>query len=191
MITFVNSILFKGFSPMKARIKKTKGFEPSIPNCLTLQKIISGGQVGVDIAALKAAKKWELKTGGSMPEGYVTLAGNKPGYSWKYRLNDDCPNYKIRTWKNVEQSDATLRIATNFNSRGEVCTLNAIRHYHKPHLDVFFEPSECYFKPPEEIAVWLVSLGVKVLNVAGNANPELELKVELYITDVLNILKWG
>ena len=176
---------------MKVKTKKVEDFQPTVPNNVRLTKIISGGQIGVDIAALRATKKWGMKTGGSMPEGWITLAGPKPGYSWKYKLDDSCVNYKTRTWKNVAEADGTLRIATDFCSRGEVCTLNAIRNYHKPHLDVFFVPCEEYFKPPEEVAAWIVSENIHTLNVAGNADVELELRVEIYITDVLNILKFG
>jgi hypothetical protein len=172
---------------MRCKIKRVACLEPT-PNDMALWKIISGGQQGVDIAALKAAKKFGLVTGGSMPTGYLTLSGRKPGYGWQYRLRDDCPDYKTRTWKNVASADATLRLATDFGTRGELCTLNAIRHYKKPSLDVYMEVP--WILPPEDVACWILSNGFEVLNVAGNAYKWLELPAEAYLLQVLNVLRW-
>lgn len=38
-------------------------------------KIISGGQTGVDICALRAAKRANIETGGWAPFGYITIKG--------------------------------------------------------------------------------------------------------------------
>jgi hypothetical protein len=175
---------------MKLKTKKVEGLEKPVPKELKLKRVTSGGQIGVDIAALKSAKKFGLKTGGHIPQGFITLDGLKPGYGWQYGLLDDCYNYKERTWKNVHDADATLRIATDFTSRGEVCTLNAIRAYSKIHLDIFWEPSSSLFIDEEETAVWLISNQIQVLNIAGNANKELEERVQTYLTTVFNILRW-
>jgi len=40
---------------------------------MTLLWVISGGQCGVDVAALRAAKSCGLRTGGMMPRGFRTL----------------------------------------------------------------------------------------------------------------------
>jgi hypothetical protein len=182
---------------MRVRVKYVSHVPDPVPNPTTLRKIISGGQIGADIAGLKVAKDFGFKTGGHMPVGHITLVGRKPGYAWLYGLRDDCPDYKTRTWKNVEDADATIRLAVDFNTRGEYCTLNAIRHYHKPSLDVFMEP-EWYAGqgkyenqiPPEEVAYWIVSNGFQTVNIAGNAKEHLEISVYCYLQAVFNILLW-
>lgn len=163
---------------------------------VVINRVISGGQIGIDIAALRAAKSVGIKTGGNIPIGFRTLAGLKPGYAWMYKMVE-CTGigYKQRTWKNVEESDATIRLATNYDTPGEQCTLNAIRHYGRLHLDVCMIPwwegvegRVEYRLSPIEVAYWLVVNNVKTLNVAGNANIELEEPVERYLKMVFNLL---
>ncbi len=164
------------------RVAKSK----IVINDVILRKIISGAQQGVDIAALKAAKTMSLKTGGYMPKGFVTLGGNKPGYSFIYGCKDCCYNYKDRTWKNVASADATIRLATDFASKGEVCTLNAIRHYQKPSLDLYLESD--WLLSENEVAYWIVSGEYRTLNIAGNADVELEERVEKFLINVFKII---
>jgi hypothetical protein len=49
-----------------------------------LEKVISGAQVGSDISGLRAAKTLGIPTGGTMPYGYRTKAGNRPEYALEY-----------------------------------------------------------------------------------------------------------
>lgn len=51
---------------------------------MTLRRVISGGQCGVDVAALRAAKRAGLQTGGTMPRGWRTLDGPRPEYAAEY-----------------------------------------------------------------------------------------------------------
>ena len=180
---------------MRVPVKYVDSVAP-IPRKLYLRKVISGGQIGVDIAAIKAAKHHGIKTGGHMPKGFQTLEGPRPGYSWMFGMRDDCPDYKTRTWANVEYADATLRIAKDFGTRGEQCTLNAIHHFHKPNLDVYFEghwrsgDDIQYMLTPYDVAEWIVCNNIRILNVAGNANLSLGVSVYHYLVQVFNILLW-
>lgn len=129
-------------------------------------KIISGGQTGVDIAALEVAKEYGIETGGWMPPGWITQIGAKPQYESLYGLKEHPQDgYKPRTWQNVFDSDATIRLAFNFKSPGEICTLNAIKKYNKPYYDIdMANPVE-----PNLVLQFLLTNKVSILNVAGNS----------------------
>ena len=68
-----------------------------------IQKIISGGQTGVDRAALDAAIKLTIPHGGWIPQGRLTENGPLPlEYQLKETRN---PSYADRTEKNVQDAD--------------------------------------------------------------------------------------
>ena len=133
-----------------------------------LEKIVSGGQTGADEAGLFVANKFGIVTGGWMPKGFKTSAGNRPDFVELYNIQEhSSESYKPRTFKNVEIADATVRIAGNFKSAGERCTLNAIHKYQKPYFDVNVEDSLNEWMA-QHFAEWLTKKDIKVLNVAGN-----------------------
>jgi hypothetical protein len=136
-----------------------------------ISKVISGGQNGVDIAGLMAAWATGIETGGNIPWGYKTLDG--PRYDLKL-LNlkqSDSPFYPPRTEQNVLDSDATLRLALDFNSAGEKCTYKYLIRHNKPYYDIRIYPHLGTFDLHETITVkaWLEGLNVKTLNIAGNS----------------------
>jgi hypothetical protein len=97
----------------------------------------SGGQTGVDQAALSSAKDFGIRTGGTMPLGFLTLDGPRPDFGPMYGCTEHKrKDYPPRTYENVRDSHFTLRIAHNFNTAGEKCTLNAINSYKKPYFDI-------------------------------------------------------
>ena len=131
-----------------------------------LRKVISGGQTGADIAGLEVAKKFGLETGGMMPFGFKTNTGCRPKYKLEYGVTiHKSSSYIPRTRANVRDSDGTIRLAFDFDSAGELCTLKAIKVYEKPHIDVNLADP----RPVSEVAAWLEENGIEVLNVAGNA----------------------
>jgi hypothetical protein len=154
-----------------------------------LKRVISGGQVGTDVASLLAAESCGLVTGGMMPKGFRTGIGPMPEYAERFNLLEHLsPNYPPRTFWNVEQADATLRIAVSFNTPGEVCTMKAIKKYNKPHLDIPIvlvrtrvraglpgrpgknEATHLTYKVegvPRNISMWIHKQGFETLNVAG------------------------
>lgn len=148
-------------------------------------KVISGGQVGVDIAALRAAKKVGVETGGWMPYGWETLDGPKPEYEQEYGMKEyKVRGYPERTKQNVISSDGTLRIATNWNSYGELATAKAINLYGKPSYDI---DAAAIFLPLQIFMVmdWIKDNDIQILNVAGNARRSLEKHVEMFIEKLL------
>ncbi|MBM3967559.1 MAG: hypothetical protein FJ308_21260 [Planctomycetes bacterium] len=138
---------------------------------IMLQKVISGGQTGVDIAGVKAARAAGFETGGWMPWGYKTDEGNRPAYRREYNmLCTQDRDYPTRTRLNIRNSCATLLIATNFRSQGTRLTAHIIDELGKPskqvQVDIKHDPSADQI---EEVTKWIRDHDFKVLNVAGNS----------------------
>jgi hypothetical protein len=138
----------------------------------SLTKVISGGQTGVDQAALSAARDADLETGGWAPEGWKTKRGSESVKLREFGLKElKGKGYRGRTWANVDMADATLCIARNFDSPGMKCTQNAIEHFGRPYCHVelrdYWRPRIAY-----EVYCWLRNQQVGVLNVAGNSEPK-------------------
>lgn len=128
-------------------------------------KIISGGQNGVDQAALRAARKVGLDTGGMAPKGWRTLDGSMPGLKEYGMIESASSAYPPRTQANVQCSDATLILAEDRNSPGERLTFRLVYNHHKPYYRVF----DLVNHNPKEVADWILSLDIHTLNVAGNS----------------------
>ncbi len=133
-----------------------------------------GFQNGADIAGAKASKDFGIPTTGWMPKGYKTLDGPKPEYKDLYNAKEHVSDgYKMRTWQNVYDADATIRFANNFKSAGEICTKNAIDYYKKPYFDVKIHDAKVFetdwTDEPHEAAKWILYYNIKILNIAGNA----------------------
>lgn len=101
-----------------------------------LTKIVSGGQTGVDVAALRAARALGIATGGWAPRGWETLDGPAPWLADYGLVEYARPGYAARTEANVRDSDATLRLAVNFLSPGERLTIAMVDRHKKPRADV-------------------------------------------------------
>jgi len=151
-----------------------------------IEKVISGGQIGADIAALRAAKRVGIETGGFMPLNYMTLEGPRPEYADQYGMwYTSQATYPPRTRFNVQNSDGTLRFATNWLSPGERCTFRYISQLDKPFYDV--DPNSITDIESELMGVrsWIVKNDIKVLNVAGNAEKRMEPFVEYFMEKLL------
>ncbi len=97
--------------------------------------------------------------------------------------------YPPRTALNVKESDATLRIATDWESPGEVLTRELCERYGRPLFDVTPGASV-----PTDVVAWLVASGVRVLNVAGNAertSPGIEAFATGFLGEVFGLLATG
>lgn len=130
-------------------------------------KVISGGQCGVDRAGLEAASKHSLQTGGTAPNGWRTWYGPDPELGTKFGLVEHwSPNYQYRTKQNIQDSDGTLILATNFDSAGTALTQNLCRLYGKP---VFLVDLNGDFRSDiDRAATWLKTNAISTLNIAGN-----------------------
>lgn len=158
-----------------------------------LIKVVSGGQSGVDVAALRAAKGSGLETGGWMPAGFETIDGARPGYAAEFGMREmpPAPNasagYRIRTEANVRDSDATYIITNSLDSRGTLATWGAVQRLGRPHR---FTDLACVAAVPgvrEDVvagtAAWIVEGGFGTLNVAGNRHTD-EAAVEAFLRDL-------
>lgn len=126
-----------------------------------IEKIVSGGQTGVDRAALDCAITLAIPHGGWCPAGRRAEDGTIPEH---YRLVEtDAPDYAARTRKNVEDSDATLVLNRNRLEGGTAATLDFARHCNRPAMVVDLDNPPA----PNEIRNWLVTNRIKQCNVAG------------------------
>jgi hypothetical protein len=128
---------------------------------MTVKKIVSGGQTGVDRGALDAAIALGMEHGGWCPQGRLAEDGRIPDC---YRLEEtDSPDYPVRTERNVLDSDATLILYRGQLSGGTLLTVRFAEQHQRPCLSVDLDsPLE-----PAEIRQWIEKHRVKVLNVAG------------------------
>jgi hypothetical protein len=128
---------------------------------LSIERIISGGQTGVDRGALDAAIELGIAHGGWCPRGRLAEDGRIPK---RYKLREiDAFDYRIRTEKNVMDSDATLILYRHNLRGGTAYTRRMALKHDKPFVAVDLASSY-------DVAVlrqWLIDLEVKVLNVAG------------------------
>jgi hypothetical protein len=124
-------------------------------------KIVSGGQTGVDRAALDAAIALGIPHGGWCPKGRLAEDGAIPP---RYRLSEtESPEYAVRTERNVRDSDATLILCLGLPAGGTELTLRLAELWGKPYLVVDLD------RPPdfEAARCWLAETRPAVLNVAG------------------------
>lgn len=129
-----------------------------------LIKVISGGQTGVDRAALDAALACGLPIGGYCPRGRKAEDGRIPD---KYPLTEmPTTDYPARTRKNVEEADATLIFTTAKPSPGTLSTAKICRELDKPMLPLAVDmPLGC--ETIDFIRRWIDIGEFKVMNVAG------------------------
>ena len=128
-------------------------------------KIVSGGQTGVDRAALDAARSLGLSYGGWVPAGRRAEDGVIPaGYDKLVESGSEEP--EVRTRLNVESADATLIIATSEASPGTELTAAWARTIGKPLLRIDLS-STSDSEAAAEIRRWLAAVKPPVLNVAG------------------------
>ncbi len=125
-----------------------------------------------------------------MPQGFRTKEGPHPEYAELYGLIESIKSdYPHRTRLNVQAADCTIRLAENFATPGEVCTLRAIEFFRKPYLDCKIERKDkfaVWSKNPQEVAFWIRQGNFEIINIAGNAIKNLEASIERFLTEVFN-----
>jgi hypothetical protein len=142
-------------------MKRAKRLSAGIAGPTPVRRIVSGGQTGVDRAALDVAIELGLDHGGWCPAGRRAEDGPIDEI---YRLTEtDSPEYAARTERNVLDSDGTLIICPDEPTGGTVLTLRLARRHGKPVLVV----SPTGRGAAEAARKWLSENAVGVLNVAG------------------------
>ncbi len=126
-----------------------------------LDKIISGGQTGVDRAALDVGLALGLAVGGWCPRGRRAEDGRIPD---RYPLTETPErNYQARTRRNIEDTDGTLILNLGALDGGTALTVAHAHQIGKPCLIVALEEGI----EPTAFREWLDENHVAVLNVAG------------------------
>lgn len=136
-----------------------------------IRKIISGGQSGVDQAAIKAALDLGFEIGGWCPPGRVCDSGlispEFPLKETETERSQDAPDVprSLRTERNVRDADATLIIQPSAMEPGpgSKWTIQCATNYRKPFLMVDpYAENALYL-----IEAWLQKNHIQTLNVAG------------------------
>jgi hypothetical protein len=127
-------------------------------------KIISGGQTGVDRAALDFAILYGLEHGGWCPRGRLAEDGVIPTI---YQLREtDSAEYDERTEKNVLDSDATLIVARGRELSGGTAFTSTCAGQHGRPLLVIYEQDGAA-QGAVALSKFLKQNKVRTLNVAG------------------------
>ena len=130
-----------------------------------LKKIISGGQVGADQAALDAAIKYSFSYGGWIQKGRKTEDGILPyEYKLKELKSGAHPNY---TERNVINSDGTLIISHGKLKGGSVLPRKLAKEHNHPcfHINLNETPA---FISASKINSWIIEHKIEILNVVGS-----------------------
>jgi hypothetical protein len=131
-----------------------------------LSRLVSGGQTGVDRAALDAALAVGIPCGGWCPRGRRSESGPIPDL---YPLQETPTSaYPERTERNVRDADGTLVLTRHALKGGTALTVGLARRMGRPLLVVDLEHPVGY----AEIRDWIEREGVGVLNVAGPRESE-------------------
>lgn len=140
-----------------------------------IEKIVSGGQTGVDMAALRAAKDAGILHGGWCPQGRIQENGGKIPIEYKLKpvpgnFKTEKENYDARTKKNIEDSDGTLIIVPCYPlppeiQDGTLLTIAEVERQKKPYLKIDLSKSPSM--NIETILSWIEEKNIKTLNIAG------------------------
>jgi predicted Rossmann-fold nucleotide-binding protein len=128
---------------------------------MKISKLISGGQTGVDRAALDFAIAHQIECGGWCPKGRIAEHGIIP---IKYPLTETSgSDYRERTKLNVNDSNGTLIFINGYIDKGTKLTMDTAADLKKPCF--IFDFSKTTEK--EKLLNWLSENKIKTLNIAG------------------------
>lgn len=153
-----------------------------------IRKIVSGGQTGVDRAALDAAIELNIPHGGWCPKGRLSESGIIPA---KYLLEETATSeYSERTKLNIRDSDGTLVIlpdkATKITN-GAILTINEAAKIKKPHVLVYLSEAV----DVDSIIKWMTANKIKVLNVAGPRESQSPHIYDLSLSFLKKLFTWS
>jgi hypothetical protein len=125
------------------------------------RRIVSGGQTGVDRAALDVARALGIECGGWCPRGRRAEDGPiSPDYPL---VETESPRYEERTERNVLDSDGTLILTRGELAGGTALTRELALRHGRPVLVVDLD----WGASAGPVRAWIGSQGIATLNVAG------------------------
>lgn len=129
-----------------------------------VKMIYSGGQTGVDRAALEMAIELDIPHGGWCPRG--RLAEDGP-IAKKFKLKEtESDRYYVRTERNVKEAEGTLILYRRALSGGTALTRSYAQRHRKPHLCIPLKAVST-LKQIARIRTWLHEHKISILNIAG------------------------
>ena len=132
----------------------------------TIDRVVSGGQTGVDRAALDVALEMGIPCGGWCPRGRRAEDGPIPD---RYPLQETpSAAYPERTAWNVRDSDGTLIITRGRPQGGTALTVSLVRRAGKPVCVVDLERGADL----ASVRTFVAENRIRVLNVAGPRESE-------------------
>ncbi len=145
-------------------------------------KLVSGGQTGVDRAALDVALKLKLPHGGWCPRGRRAEDGEIDA---RYTLEETPSNdYVQRTEWNVRDTDVTLILNEGALLGGTELTVKFAEKHAKPFKIIALDAEASL----DEVRDWLKSHPVNTLNVAGPREskcPGIESRAKIFLEQLL------
>jgi len=145
-------------------------------------RVVSGGQTGVDRAALDVALELGIPCGGWCPRNRRAEDGEIP--PWYPMQETPSRDYRVRTRWNVRDSDATLVLTRGEARGGTLLTVRLAVALGRPLrvVDLTLDPE------PGAVREWLETRRIQVLNVAGpraSEHPGLAGQVRAFLQAVL------
>ena len=134
-----------------------------------IKKIISGGQIGADQAALDVAIKLGISHGGWIQKGRKTQSGLLPE---KYKLKEmPTSSFIKRIEQNVVDADGTIIISHGALTGGANYSQKMTTKHGRPciHIDLSNIP---IFIAASRINTWVAEHNIEVLNVTGSRTSE-------------------
>ncbi len=162
-----------------------------------IDKIVSGGQTGVDRAALDAAIHLNINYGGWSPKGSIDEKGIIPS---KYKqlveitgeFLSDKKNYEARTTANIKDSDGTLILVPllpipSHIQDGTLLTIREAQDKKKPFLLI------CLAGANDEVLLkcieWIKENHITTLNIAGPRETSSPGIHDLAVAFLINLLR--
>lgn len=156
-----------------------------MPRC-QIEKIVSGGQTGVDRAALDVAIFLDIPHGGWCPMGRRSEDGPIPD---TYLLRETTQrDYSVRTERNIIDSDGTLILFRNRTTGGTDLTRKLALKHRRPLICIDLENlSEDAL---ERVCLWIEEYRIGVLNIAGPRDSNCQgigKQVERFLVNLLRL----